>query len=71
MRKKIVLISIGIAGDGPMIKLTEDNLDAIVKDNEKAEKLLKKKKYTRAIKKYNGATEKDSPSKPNNDPLQN
>jgi hypothetical protein len=58
-------------GEGPMIKLTEDNLESIVKDNEKAEKLLKKKKYTRAIKKYNGATEKDSPSKPNNDPLQN
>ena len=55
--------------DGPMIKLTDDNLDAIVKGNEKAEKLLKKKKYTRAINKYNGATEKDSPSKPNNDPL--
>ena len=45
-------------GDGPMIKLTEDNLEAIVKDNEKAEKLLKKKKYTRAINKYNGAAEK-------------
>lgn len=58
-------------GSGPMIRLTDDNLEAIVKDNENAEKLLKKKKYTRAIKKYNGAKETGTPSKPNNDPLSN
>ncbi|GGA86891.1 hypothetical protein [Puia dinghuensis] len=45
-------------GEGPMIRLTAESLEAIVKDNEKAESLLKKKKYSRAINKYNDATAK-------------
>lgn len=45
-------------GEGPMIRLTDESLEAIVKGNEKAERLLKKKKYSRAINKYNDAAEK-------------
>ena len=40
-------------GDGPLIRLTDDNLGASVKGDEKAERLLKKKKYSRAIIKFN------------------
>jgi len=46
------------AKDGPLIRLTDDNLEAAIKGNEKAERLLKKKKYSRAINKFNSVLEK-------------
>jgi len=48
--------------DGPLIRLTDDNLESAIKSNEKAEKLLKKKKYSRAINKFNSALEKEQPA---------
>jgi len=44
--------------NGPLIRLTDDNLEDAIKGNEKAERLLKKKKYSRAINKFNSVLEK-------------
>jgi len=52
-------------GDGPLVRLTDDNLEASIKDNEKAERLLKKKKYSRAIIKFNvSENERAAPAAP-------
>ncbi|MBS1603416.1 MAG: hypothetical protein JST42_12170 [Bacteroidetes bacterium] len=40
-------------GAGPLTRLTGDNLEANIKGDEKAGRLLKKKKYSRAIIKFN------------------
>jgi len=40
-------------GEGPMVEFTELNLEEALMDNEKALVLLKKRKYKKAIGKYN------------------
>lgn len=39
--------------NGPVLEMNEDNLEAMMKDNDEALKFLKRKKYDKAIAKYN------------------
>jgi hypothetical protein len=45
-------------GDGPIVKLTPDNLTQMVEQDDKALDYIKNKKYYKAIKKYNSNVEK-------------